>query len=204
MNRVALRCFLVLALVTLISSCSSRLSRGKAEELIVKHYQLPISIVQYIPVGTRQAPCVHTLDEFLADQTRERPQFKVFLDRGLTTITNVRPYAHGQYEWGFFGCEKYGILFDHSLTSAGQKLVIAQQQASSNQVSVKICEQHFGKVTGIAFSEGEKMAKVEFTTRYANHTPFMLPWKARDFDISVDHPSSISMRLYDDGWRIEK
>jgi hypothetical protein len=91
-----------------------------------------------------------------------------------------------------------------TLTDNGRKYVSAKTR---NGVQVKVCELHFGEVTGIVTTE--KQATVEYTVKLANATPFAMSASqaldtAQYCSSGKVAPDRATFTLYDDGWRIDQ
>jgi len=74
-------------------------------------------------------------------------------------------------------------------------------------VAVRMCEQQFDQVTGIEMSKNNTAARVEYTWKLGNLTPFgqrqtEVLGQASVCGNLAPQPDSVSLSLYDDGWRI--
>jgi hypothetical protein len=172
------------------------LSRGKAEELIVKKMNLPV--IQTVsldkqfrkdisfPEPWKNADCI-TDPEVIASRDKYLPM-KQRLDelQGKGVIIVSESIDHRD------NCDiKWAKI---TLTDEGKKYLV---QDSGDAYHLKAYERTFGEVTGIQINEQSKEAVADYTIRVANITPFV--------DNLPVNPTTHSAQftLYDDGWRIQ-
>jgi hypothetical protein len=196
--RLFLLSALSMILVFSVGCSKNELSRDKAKDIIVKQLRFPIIKSGELRFGSKTTPNLHL--EALEAMARE----------------GVISYKHLGEK--FLSGDEVSV----SLTEEGKKYAIGDAEviktgtfAGANLVKVKLCEQQFVEVTGIALSEGKKEAEVDFTWKYSNVTPFGKNWEERGFGGSFSlssskkeftdgklNPEKVHMKLYDDGWRL--
>lgn len=167
--------FLIIVIgIILLPSCSNKLSRDKAEELIKKEFDFP-----YVQTIGFALPRMVTAEE---NQLRKK-----LLEYNLI-------YIHTQYGFMGFNTDKYGF------TDEGQKYVTAKNDFSLTQTHTVVshCEK-FGDVTGILMDPNGSSAKVDIFTNCIGVTPFGEYAGFKDGD-SIKY--SLTFQKYDDGWRL--
>lgn len=180
-------------------SCTNKLSREKAEELIVKKLNFPQqSYVKFNKQYHKRPPNVYSIPTQISKEDEQ--MLNGFKNLGIITIRerNV-PYTYGtRYPYAY-------IELTVTLTSEGEKYIIDRNEWA---YSVKTCEITVGEITGIQNKEQSKTAEVLYTLKKINCTPF------GDYYFSMEKPKSEWERmqndrlnrkvfsLFDDGWRI--
>lgn len=174
-----------------LCSCGSKhLSRGRAEELIVKKMSLPT--VETTQLGKKflkkswsdpswmPAACLVVGGQY--------SDFKKKLDdlqaKGLIVVGESKQHSgECNYLWATV-----------TLTDNGKKYLVND---SGGAYQVKVDDLQFGEVTGVQVNEQFKVAEVDYTLKKANSTPF-------GSDESTSPTSRrASFVLFDDGWRIQ-
>ncbi|MCX6231139.1 MAG: hypothetical protein NTZ33_06305 [Bacteroidetes bacterium] len=169
----------------LLSSCSKDLSRDKAKQMIIQKYNFPL--LKTINIDAR-----HRYEYFGGS---EMVQLNNFVSLGLVTQKKVNEYIPSVgAAWDFI---------DVSLTEEGKKYFVNEIQDNSDDLYgrkyvVKAYEIDFDEITGIEIQEQSKKARVLYTLKKVNVTPFgNLNEKS-----STELNQVESFTLFDDGWRI--
>ena len=174
MKNTSLKLIIIPLVISLFFSCDGKkLSRSKAEKLVVAFYEYPnVEVYNFVPGGVRP---------------NDVRKYRDLTEAGLISF---------QKAYSLYG--DFNILF----TSKGNEYVTGTQKGLFNvtQKSVVSNIRNFGEVTGIQFSDEERRAKVTFTTIRSDITPFGR-FKGYAEGETVEY--SASMVLFDDGWRIE-
>lgn len=177
-------------------ACRNNLSRSKAEELIVKAYNLPQPETltldkSYIndsrgdqsgPFGIGQV-CLMIGGNKYSDKKEMLNELE---SKHLITIkeSTTREGAC-TYLWK-----------DAVLTDEGKKYLLSETEG---QYVVRVCEIAFNEVTGIQTLGDNKVAVADFTLKRINITPFGKNISQRPFSAP-----QATFSLFDDGWRINK
>lgn len=169
--------------------CSQKLTRETAAERIVEHFGYPIEVVStnYELVTGREIQAI------LMDIKKLE----------LLGRAGVIDYTYNERWMG-------DHLVTVSLTDRGAELVRGDPKRrgypwTGEVVRVKLGEEVFLEVTGVAVDPGARTARVEYSWRYGNLTPFGeygVETDSETLDPSQVHTESVVMRLYDDGWRV--
>lgn len=165
---------LLLITSLLILSCSDKLDRDKASEIIIKHYEYPNTETVTIPTYIKYSKLFSDLQKDIADSL-------------LTQEISGRGF-------GVYGIMQATVHLE--LTEKGKKYV---DDTTDN--SVILNERVFKEITGIKFLDKETKAIIDFTAIRKNITPF---GEHRDYKDGDEVKYSIPFSLYDDGWRIEE
>ncbi len=184
----------------MFTSCDGKLSRSKAEELIVTKYKLPDSQIEKLPRfyykkswGDRggflnmEQVCL-PLDESRYDGSRDMLDY--FLSIGLITIKDTEEH--------YDRC--HTIHAKITVTDAGSRYVTKQ---SALEYEIKVCDLVFDKINGIIEEEKSNIAKTEFSIKRGNFTPFGKYYfkDEQNTDNKIINKREIFTK-YDDGWRI--
>ena len=191
-NRTIALTSLILLSCFIFSSCSSKLSRSKAKDLIIKEYGFPKPATANLDYGIL-VNGDYMVEKFLAD-------------KGLLTRTEV-----GTTE--IMGGMN-GVKIEVKLTPAGEKYKVGAGQNQSYPNTpvyyMKCADMTFVDITGIQ-EESETSASVSYTWKYENATPFGEAFAIENkqnqngFPIYTDggpHTEQVSFKKFDDGWRI--
>jgi hypothetical protein len=136
-----------------------------------------------------------SMDRYLA--TRDGKLHKLWQDDGLLSM-----------RWEGIVRHPLGMLVPVVLVELTEKgKSDAAGTPNSGFIGIKMCEQQFDRITGIEISNNDTAAKVEYTWKLANLTPFgkrqneVLGQGAFCGNLA-SQADSILMSLYDDGWRV--
>lgn len=194
------RCCLIaiVALAIILCGCANRLSRSRAQELLVRKLGLPqpqtVKIFKAYSKRTWSDPvvgfgtvtiCVNYGD---ADQQfgNMEPKLNRWVSGGLLQLTDTT---------GRTGRCNY-ISANAQLTDEGRKYLLRE---SKDVYEARLYDLVFGEVTGMQVREELKVAEVEYTLERSNFTPFALV-------LGEGSTEPISRKavfaLYDDGWRV--
>jgi len=189
---ITLATLLVISCI-IFSSCSSKLSRSKAKDLIIKEYGFPKPATANLHYGIL-INGDYQVEKFLAD-------------KGLLTRTEM---GTTEVMGGMMNAAKIEV----KLTPAGEKykLGAGQDQYDSNSpvYYMKCADMTFVDITGIQ-EESETSATVSYTWRYENATPFGEAFSLENkqnqngLPIYTDgglNTAQVSFKKFDDGWRI--
>jgi hypothetical protein len=182
------RFFLVFALLSLPIqlSCGYDLNRRVAAE-ILSNKIFPKPVPGLIRIGERS-------EGYWGDRDYLRSQAGLKLweyqKAGVIQIENMKvtaSYYDGKYHDADFFIE---------LTPEGKRHVL---EMKGSQVTVRLCSEVLGEITGIAFSGDKSEATVQFFTLCSEVTPF---GRIEGHDGSKPYKNYVArMQLYDDGWR---
>ena len=191
----------LLFVLVLLSSCNGKLSRSKAEDLIIKKYKLPDNqVIKFARFyfkkswGDRggflnmEQVCL-TLDENRYEGSKDMLDY--FLGNGLITIKDTEEY--------YDRC--HTIYAKVTLSNEGMKYMVKQ---SVGEYEIKVCDLVFDKINGISEEEKSNLAEAEFTLRRENFTPFGKYYfkEEQNTDNKKINKKDV-FKKYDDGWRIE-
>lgn len=165
--------FIYIALSLIVCSCSSKLDRSRAEDMIIDHYQYPNRELAKIPRSLLMRDVYSALHKDVKDS------LLVEHVRGNTSAV--------------FGL--WSAYIDFSFTPKGK-----QYLDTAEEHKVLLCQRDFKEITGIKFNAEETSAKVEYTIFKTGITPF---GENRKYTEGQEKQYSVKMSLYDDGWRID-
>lgn len=192
----------VVLLATTLASCSKKLDREKAAELIRSKHSLPSVVSDEISVGT-----VNFMLNFGGANTTT---YKELERAGMITFKSL-----GKKRDMFFQYVSYKVTL---LPEAEQYVTGSRTGEKGTQYrTVRVGDWDLVEVTGIKETEPDQKAQVEYTWRYGNITPFgqalskgNLALNKKDdmnrsrpiYDDGQIQTATASMERYDDGWRI--
>ena len=185
-KRLKFICTIILLLA--FSSCSSKLERDKAKEIIISKYQFPQLITDQLQFGERMS------------NTSVQGWGKFELENELVK-KNVISFDFVRNERDFLF--SYSV-YDCQLTLEGEKYKMKEKTSNDGKTFyiVKLAEENFGDITGIVQSDDNKTATVEYTTIINNVTPFGQVMGRNKLQEGKINNHSVSFTKYDDGWRI--
>ncbi|MBX2910115.1 MAG: hypothetical protein KF706_10825 [Chitinophagales bacterium] len=183
--------------VAFLSSCSNKLNRDKAKEMIEEGYKLPtartktwqVGIVRYL--GVNSAYHIQQKQKYIDEGLIE---FK-FLGNGGCFVNS---------------CIKFSLNF----TDKGNKYVLSSKphisEAEVKETEVKYADMVFGEITGIREVVEGKEAIVGYTLKFDNLTPFgevanayaRADNKEEPFGTGKIISKNARFIKYDDGWRL--
>jgi hypothetical protein len=172
-----MKIFNYLLVLTLLSSCKENLDNSKAEELIVDFFEYPNAMVAQTKTNH------HLLD---SDDFSSK-----FLEYGLyEKYTNSNGIMHQIRP----RVDLYRYLIDEGVDFPDNK--------SKNRKSFRIFlgERKFDKITGIKINESTKEARIEFSVKLYNLSPFGQALGYTEEGVTNHY---IEAELYEDGWRIK-
>jgi len=188
---------LVAIALSLLAACTSKtysrtLTRANAAEIISK--QFPIQMTFNMAIG-RTSPGESSMERYL--QTPDGQVHKLWQDDGLISLewqSIAGPPRRMMKPAMLIGLTKKGESYDAGSPKAGV-------------AAIRMCEQQFDHVTGIEMGKNNTAAKVEYTWKLGNLTPFgkrqtEVLGQASLCGNLAPQPDSVSLRLDDDGWRI--
>jgi hypothetical protein len=199
----------LLALCVAMMACNSKeLTRSKATQIIKQNIKFPQMLTDTIPIGEFRVP-QPTFEAFMSDPLAGK-SYKSLVDAGLVSLH----WSRGERSAMLFGGRQSGIVLA-DLTAKGRLYVVGDNKlvaptGGQRQITVRMCEKEFDKVTGITMIEGElgSKAKVEYAWKFENQSPFEAVVEASSgsgqCSSNVTHSSAVIMQLYDDGWRIAR
>jgi|ERR1017187_871364 hypothetical protein len=201
-----------------LTGCSSKnLTRSKAKKIIQEalHFPQPFSAKQNLGILNSSQT---TLEAFASDPVGK--WYKTLNDRGLLTLE----WKGTTRQNSVFGAQDVGIFSAH-LTDKGRKYIVGQEtgvdkptgnyMAPENErtqlnADLKFCDKEFSEVTGIMMMDTPigKGAKVDYTWKYGNPTPFetvaeLVYGDKANCAAREPHAESAVLTLYDDGWRYQ-
>lgn len=189
---------LLLALLPCFACSKAGLTREHAVSVLRKGLNLPETRTGEILVGSILAnPHVTNADQFL--QNPQGRLFKALSDAGVLSFsfagTRIARVGDSQYA-------SETMVIQADITEKGRPFLLGTKQVrAGTEATVRLCEMDISEVTGIALDTDAKSARVEYTLRYINITPFGANLGATP---EARFPLAASLRLYDDGWRIEQ
>lgn len=179
------------------SSCSNKLTRDKAEQLITQKFNLPETITEKLRYG-----------DVYYDVNPKLALENYLVEHKLITFLYIENVRRNM----FWAERRYKL----DLTQEGQKYVkTSTSNSDGNPIYlIKVADRVFGEITGIKEIEEGKRAEVEFTLKYANITPFgeAFSYQAQALSNELILPyyrdgetfnKTVMIAKYDDGWRIE-
>ncbi len=173
--------------VVLFSGCTKTLTRDDAGKIIVKSLGFPKTVT----FDLHQKYFVGGGPYDLGQPSPMIPWLNWAVSAGLINLIK---------EMGFAGMEGSVLV-----TEEGRKYVVSVPRDISSPWLIKFGEKIFINVTGISLTGDNKQAKVEYSWKYGNYTPFCSPGDRNGtYDEKVVHGSTVNMSLYDDGWRIKE
>jgi len=172
----------------LFFSCTDNLTRDKAKEIIIKDYQRKYE-------GTAVDGCMKELIQIKKSYTMPlTDEVKKMLDcltsEGMITISE-------EYHNQSWTCPYSWTEAKVNLTEKTK--VYRYIRENEYNYDFEICELIFGKITGIKIQEQSKTAEVNYTLKrgLCNSCYY-------EKSLSKTIAKSVTMSLYDDGWRINK
>ena len=201
MKKIVFFFCLVTTVVTILCSCSGKISREKAKELIIAHEKLPKTVSNYVAKScsycstcSREENIATSADAILFDKMLDgkiNNDMFVFTDNG-NNIYDSKYTAIGKAV---------------SLTEKGKKYLLEEDGGS---FVMKLCDITFGEITGMVIDENNKNAKVEYTLKNENITPLGDIYKSSGLRglINVINQTeskkyTANFIKYDDGWRMQ-
>ena len=193
-SRVVL--FVLIGFLAVCFGCgSNKLTREKAKEMIVKKFEYPREVrgaVKLVKGGVRAPEDAHIIGALRAFEKEKLVKFRQKQSEVMSFIT----------------------ISDTVLTEEGRKY--AFELDGGGGIGVLLCKEQFVGITGITFPEGKNQARVEWTYKYEDITPFAKHWSTKGKELgklsAYADPKknfntelkkkNIKMALYDDGWRI--
>ena len=184
---------LTLGMIILIfPGCSNNLSRGKAEDLIVKKYNVPsIETIKIRKVYLRGETMysINQGDERIGNDLKSKGLITIVEDNEVTN-NGFNRYTH----W-----TKMNVV----LTLEGKKYFISEhsEQLESgtiiNVYEVKTCDISFGEISGIQEQEQLNVAEVSYNLVRKNITPIGMSYNITE---GIIEKKDVFTK-YDDGWR---
>lgn len=186
---------LIISSIFILCSCSNKLDRDTAMELIIEKYDLPVTVTDKL-INGMQGYSQNTQIIFSNDLVQKK----------LITFTFDRTEP-----WGL----GYHSFYDLKLTSEGQKYLVGESNFNGFPVYLmKVAETVFGEITGMKELNDGKLFEVEYTLKYANVTPFGEAFSiyhqaiADEVNLPIYNSGEsfnrkVLIAKYDDGWRIE-
>lgn len=195
-----------------LCGCSKSLSRSKAEELIRVQQKLPRLETCAIELGRTESSGKGGTPETFATTSDMGRSLKRLSDAGLLALTfDVHHLTSGYFPGDY-------LAWTVAVGDKGKPFMVGGIQKDSyshrDYAVVKLGELQFGTITGITTDGGEE-AKVDYTTKYGNITPFgsvggltcgrggTIVLENVFLDPAKVQEASVLARRYDDGWRIE-
>lgn len=183
----------LMLIVPALTSCSKGLSREEAAPLIRRSLALPepepkVVRIGRMPIGREFE--WETVSSFLLNDDNGK-QVKLLADEGflsLKTGTTLTP-------WPF---SREIPTCDVTVTEKGRPFLLSVTESSAK---FRLGDIDLADVTGIALNDDKKTAKVIYDLRRTNITPIGLLFGVKEGDRFPD--KTATLRLYDDGWRIE-
>ena len=159
--------------LAVITACTQKLSREKAEELIKAFYHYPtveISGLSYREFGS---------------QSYDLAKTKQLVDLGVIYQSGYLPYT---------------TLPVYDFTTTG-KLFVTYSDPDGWTITHKVVTNcvAFDQITGLVMDEQNHSAKVEYTCKRVGVTPFGL---YKDYSNGDTSKHTCTVTLYDNGWRI--
>lgn len=175
-------------LLVLFSSCSSKLERDKAKEMIISKNQFPKVITDQLQYGERMS---NTSVQGWGIFELENELVK----KNVISFDFVRNEKDFLFSYSVYDCQ---------LTLEGEKYKVNEKTNNEGKTFyiLKLAEENFGDITGIKQSEDNKSATVEYTTVINNVTPFGEVMGKQKFTNGKVNNHSVIFSKYDDGWRI--
>lgn len=164
---------LLIASITLLTSCENKLSRSDAEEKIIKKLNLP-------KIETKDL----TIEDQGPTSSETQNRLKLLQDEGLA-----------YYSVDYFN----GTGTTGDLTEKGKEFAASDKFYSDYRrfIKVKVAKFEFGEITGIASNEYN--ANVNFTVKRTNiNTIGKIAYNLKEETLNL----TITFSKYDDGWRI--
>jgi len=196
--RLQYRLLRIVALTSIIFtlfSCSNKITREKAKDLIIKKFNFPITVTEKLDYGT-----VNYMNGGGTNLTAENK----LIEEKLMTFKSL-----GQKRDMFFTYTSYFL----DLTPEGMKFKIGEttDYAGTRFYEMKVAEKIFLEITGIIEINDGKAARIDYNWRYANITPFGEAFSLRNQQINEVvynggkvYSEQVMMIKYDDGWRIQE
>lgn len=182
---------LLCATVLLLSSCSDKLSRRKAESLIKDKYHFPFG--ENTTILKHYITDEQGTDIYNALQWGEKEKLEILKSMGLIELTKEH-----KSETGAFSTNSW-INVTISLTEKGRKYFVRDEQF--DKMVILLYEIEFNEISGMLESEQPvKSAVVSYTCNRIDPSPFNDVFKE---DMNKKDQFSVKVVKYDDGWRIE-
>lgn len=185
------RLTLIVIIAPIMYGCSKNLSRGQAEDIIIKHLNLPQS-------ETAQFDVLYVEGDIPWNLTRiskeEENMLNSFSNKGLVNIKKIPHNTDIPGPMGGVIATQHWTTIKAELTNEGRKYLV---QENKDKYTVKTCEITFGEVTGIQIQEQFKVAEVNYTLKREKITPFGINISQNPINCTA------TFSLFDDGWRIK-
>lgn len=157
--------FIVIGLLSTILSVgcgTGRLTRSKAEELVMEQYKFPVPVTDLIGLGK------------VGVNDHDEKEYESWQKEGVVQVQSKRKYTgeHGMFD--FYGATQ---VLSVQITSAGQKYVLKdkteeyrKKTKDKENVIVLLCQKEFAEITGIVGGQeqNDNHAVVYFTWRYGS------------------------------------
>ena len=176
--------FKIISIITflftlLLFGCSNNLNRKMAEEILRKEFSFPDVVIKPFCVYDATLSNSLTLEDY-----------KKLEKEGVITYSICGSGLNRGY------CA--------TLTEEGKRNFWPRENNSGDMfttyINVLVAFTDFGEITGIVENKENNLAAVNYTIKYKDITPFgRILFNIKEGDI----PKSVTLRKYDDGWRIE-
>lgn len=181
---------LLIAVSLIITGCGQDLTRAKAAEIITNSMKFPESVYYSLPVTELSRSA------FYFDWEDSLKAWKALEAQGYITTKEIK-YIKRMFRTRY--AEKRIKI---SLTEKGK----AQFPHSDRHFyKIELCKKVFNGVTGILKSN-ENTAIVEYTWKYTKLTPegqiVLKISKLKGEDLDKIYKEEVTLKKYDDGWRI--
>lgn len=188
----------------LLLGCSSKLTRGKAEQLIKAQFHLPSTQTRSFLLF--EGNLCRDIGRYRPCRTSDIPkEWQALQNEGLVTIA-LTDFPPAYRQWGPGKYQAYRV----SLTEKGRQYALGgtfeppesqgRTPYKSEAIVVRTSTLEFGEITGIEETEQFGFATVHYTLSQTAVTPF----GKLAFELEPSTPHQLTFKKYDDGWRIEQ
>lgn len=195
----------VFSMVLSLGCSRGKLTRAKAEELIVNQYKFPVPVKNILRLGEVEV------------NDHDKREYESWQREGVLEVQSKGKYTGERGMFDFYGATQ---ILAVRLTPQGQKYVLKEdtdeyrkKAKDKDNVIVLLCRKELADISGIVGGQekGDKHAVVYFTWRYGSFTPFgkydkeegFLGMGRVDLDPKRIFKADVNLSKFDDGWRID-